>query len=119
MAVRRIVPHLKVADPAEAKAFYGDFLGLELVTDQDWIMTFAASDVMAPQMSLANEGGSGTPVPRLSIEVDDIDDVYARALSAGFEIVYRLTREPWGVRRFYVRDPFGTIGNTSTMRTNV
>jgi catechol 2,3-dioxygenase-like lactoylglutathione lyase family enzyme len=111
MTVRRIVPNLAAADPAKAKAFYGDVLGLDLVMDLGWIMTFASSKKMAPQLSFMSEGGSGTPVPQISIEVDDVDDVYARVKSAGFEIVYGLTREPWGVRRFFARDPFGTIVN--------
>jgi ribosomal protein L34E len=29
----------------------------------------------------------------------------------GLEIVYRLVYEPRGVRRFYVRDPFGNVVN--------
>ena len=62
-------------------------------------------------VSIATEGGSGTPVPALSIEVDDADAVHARALSLGLEIVYPLVDEPWGVRRFYVRDPFGNVVN--------
>ena len=61
---------------------------------------------------MASEGGSGTPVPDLSIEVDDVDEVYAaRRVAAGFEITYAITDEPWGVRRFFVRDPFGKIVN--------
>ncbi len=79
MSVRRIVPNLKVADPAKAREFYGDLLGLDLVMDHGWIMTFASGEQMAPQVSFASEGGSGTPVPDLSIEVDDVEDVYSRA----------------------------------------
>ena len=29
----------------------------------------------------------------------------------GLEIVYGVVTEPWGVRRFYVRDPFGKTIN--------
>jgi len=114
MSVRRIVPNLATADPAKAKAFYGDVLGLELVMDQGWIMTFASSQKMMPQVSFMSEGGSGTPVPQISIEVDDVDAAYARVKAAGFEIVYGLADEPWGVRRFFARDPFGTIVNILT-----
>ena len=64
-----------------------------------------------PQLSVASEGGSGTPVPDLSIEVDDVDAVHQRAVSAGYDIPYGLTDEPWGVRRFYVRDPFDKVLN--------
>jgi hypothetical protein len=37
---------------------------------------------------LASEGGAGTPVPNLSIEVDDVDEAYAAMRAAGFEICY-------------------------------
>jgi catechol 2,3-dioxygenase-like lactoylglutathione lyase family enzyme len=111
MTVRRIVPNLAVADPAKARVFYGDLLGLDVVMDHGWLVTYASNERMAPQVGIATQGGSGTPVPQLSIEVDDVDDVYRRTKSAGHEIVYELTREPWGVRRFFVRDPFGTIVN--------
>ena len=37
--------------------------------------------------------------------------VYARAKSSGYDIAYDLTDEPWGVRRFYVRDPVGKLLN--------
>ena len=54
---------------------------------------------------------SGTPVPDLSIEVDDLEKVHQAALAAGFAIEYGPKSEPWGVRRFYVRDPFGRLVN--------
>lgn len=111
MAVLRIVPNLAAADPGKAQAFYQKFLGLDLVMDHGWIVTFASPASMSPQVSIASEGGSGTPVPDLSIEVDDIDAVHDRATALGLEIVYPLTNEPWGVRRFYLRDPFGNLLN--------
>ncbi|KHK48940.1 glyoxalase [Ralstonia sp. A12] len=112
MAVRRIVPNLHATDPARARAFYAELLGLDVVMDHGWIVTFAdTSNTMTPQISIASEGGAGTPVPALSVEVDDVEAVHARALSLGLEIVYPLVDEPWGVRRFYVRDPFGNVVN--------
>ena len=33
------------------------------------------------------------------------------AQAAGAEIVHELTEEPWGVRRFFVRDPDGHVIN--------
>lgn len=47
----------------------------------------------------------------MSIEVDDVDAAYARAKGIGAEIVHPLTDEPWGVRRFFVRDPDGHVIN--------
>jgi catechol 2,3-dioxygenase-like lactoylglutathione lyase family enzyme len=115
MAVKRIIANIAAPQPDVARAFYGGVLGLEVVMDHGWIMTFAATPVaIAPQISIASEGGSGTPVPNFSIEVDDLDDVLGRARAAGHAIEYGPKQESWGVRRFYVRDPFGNLVNLLT-----
>lgn len=111
MAVKRIVPNIAMQNPAEASAFYRNVLGLETVMDLGWILTFASDVPTTPQISVASEGGAGTPVPDISIEVDDVDAVYERAQAFGCEIVRDLRDEDWGVRRFYVRDPAGKILN--------
>lgn len=116
MAVLRIVANLDTADPKAAQAFYQDLLGLELVMDHGWIATYAAHSSQTPQLSFMSEGGSGTPVPELSIEVDDVDAVHARARAAGYEIAYGPADEPWGVRRFFVRDPHGRLVNILSHR---
>ena len=111
MAVRRIVANVAAQRTDAAKAFYGDAFGMNVVMDLGWIITFAADGGAAPQISVATEGGSGTPVPDLSIEVDDLTDVHQRMETAGFRIEYGPVTEPWGVKRFYVRDPFGRLVN--------
>jgi catechol 2,3-dioxygenase-like lactoylglutathione lyase family enzyme len=79
--------------------------------DHGWIQTFGSEVNMSVQVSVASEGGSGTPVPDLSIEVDDVDAALNRMKEADFPIEYGPVNEPWGVRRFYVRDPFGKLVN--------
>jgi len=111
MAVRRIVANLTAADPARARAFYEELLDLKVVMDHGWIVTLASERSQTPQLSFASEGGSGTAVPDLSIEVDDVDEIHRRALVAKLEIAYGITDEPWGVRRFYLRDPLGRLVN--------
>jgi len=111
MAIRRIVANLPTPDPVRAREFYGRLLGLDVVMDHGWLMTFASGGTQTPQVSVASQGGSDTPVPALSIEVDDVDATLARARAHGVEIVYGPCDEPWGVRRFYVRDPFGNLIN--------
>lgn len=111
MAVLRIVPNLRARDPRALAAFYHDLFGLDIVMDQGWIATLAAGTSMAPQLSLAREGGAGADVPDISIEVDDVDRAHAAALAGGYAIVHPLTDEDWGVRRFFVRDPEGHLVN--------
>ena len=111
MAVRRIVANIATDRLDAARAFYGDLLGMNIVMDLGWIMTFAADGSMTPQISVATEGGSGTTVPDLSTEVDNLSDLHRRMQTAGFEIEYGPVTEPWGVTRFFVRDPFGRLIN--------
>ena len=111
MAVKRIVADIATESIDEVRSFYADLFDLETVMDQGWIVTLASGAKAPVQISLASEGGSGAPVPDLSIEVDDVDGVYARARRLGHEIAYELTDEPWGVRRFFLRDPAGKLVN--------
>jgi len=111
MAVKRIVANIDTGRVAEAKRFYQDVLGLDLLMDHGWIATFGSQEMMQVQISFAEEGGSGTPVPDLSIEVDDVEAVLADMKNAGFPVEYGPVDEPWGVRRFFVRDPFGKLVN--------
>lgn len=111
MAVKRIVANLPAEDPQALRSFYEALFDLQVVMDHGWILTFASPEGTKPQLSVASQGGSGTIVPRISIEVDNVDKIYHLVKAAGHEIVYQITDEPWGVRRFYVRDPSGAIIN--------
>ncbi|UTH72574.1 VOC family protein [Chromobacterium sp. IIBBL 290-4] len=111
MIVKRIVANIATQSPAAADAFYQQVLGLEMVMDHGWIRLYAAESDMQPQISFASEGGSGTPVPTLSIEVDNLDQALARVRHAGIAIEYGPVSEPWKVRRFFVRDPLGNLLN--------
>jgi catechol 2,3-dioxygenase-like lactoylglutathione lyase family enzyme len=109
MTVNRIVPNIATEQMDAARSFYGEVLGMTMAMDHGWIITFVGSGQASPQISFAIEGGSGTPVPDLSIEVDDLDAAHARMIEAGHSIEYGPVTEPWSVRRFFVRDPFGRL----------
>jgi len=111
MPVRRVVPDLHADDPSASIDFYTGVLGLEVVMDHGWIVTFASPANPAAQISVMGKDASAPVQPDLSVEVDDVDAAYAAARAAGHEIVHPLTDEPWGVRRFFVRDPNGTVLN--------
>jgi catechol 2,3-dioxygenase-like lactoylglutathione lyase family enzyme len=104
-----IVANITTPNPGAAKGFYQDVLGLELLMDHGWIATYGRTKSV--QVSFATKGGSGARVPDLSIEVDDLDDALSRMKKAIVAIEYGPTEEPWGVRRFFVRDLFGKLVN--------
>ncbi len=111
MKVKRIVANIQSPNVAAAKAFYQDILGLDLLMNHGWLATYGSDQTMQAQLSIASEGGSGTPVPDLSIEVDDLDQALQRCKAAAITPEYGPVTEPWGVRRFYVRDPFDRLVN--------
>ncbi|MBA2350126.1 MAG: VOC family protein [Solirubrobacterales bacterium] len=111
MSVHRIVPDLQGPDPAAGADFYADVLGLELVMDQGWIVTYADPANPAAQLSVMSHDATAPVVPDASIEVDDVDAAHRAAVARGAEIVHPLTDEPWGVRRFFVREPGGHVLN--------
>lgn len=111
MSVVRIVANLAAADVKGVAAWYQDLLGLNVLMDQGWITTMGAQGLGPIQLSVASEGGGGAPVPDLSIQVEDVEDIYAQAITMGAEITYPLTDEPWGVTRFFVSDPMGRALN--------
>lgn len=111
MKVKRIVANIKAGKLSAAKRFYQGVLGLDILMDHGWLVTYGSSAKMTVQISVASEGGSKQPVPDLSIEVDDVDEAFAKMKKARFKVEYPLTDEPWGVRRFFVRDPLGKLVN--------
>lgn len=109
--IKRIVANIKTDDLSKADLFYKDILGLDILMDHGWIKTFGNNEGAKVQVSFATQGGNGTEVPLLSIEVDYINELYEKIQQAGFEITYGITDEKWGVRRFFVKDPFGNLIN--------
>lgn len=111
MKVTRIVSNLETSDLDRAACFYRDVLGLDLLMDHGWFRTYGSDARMTVQVGFGTKGGSGTPVPDLSIQVDDLEAALARVKEAGIPVEYGPASEEWGVRRFHVRDPFGRLIN--------
>ncbi|MBM7773935.1 catechol 2,3-dioxygenase-like lactoylglutathione lyase family enzyme [Actinokineospora baliensis] len=111
MAVRRVVPDLTSTSLEAATRFYTAVLGMEVVMDHGWIVTLAQPGRPEVQLSLMTHDATAGVVPVASIEVDDVEGAYRAARESGAEIVHELTTEPWGVRRFFVKDPDGNVVN--------
>jgi predicted enzyme related to lactoylglutathione lyase len=112
MAVKRIKPNILSSDFESSRTFYNEVIGLEEGQGLDWILFFG-TDKREVQLSVMALDVKAHQHPDVSIEVDDVDEVYARALTSGAEITYPITDEDWGLRRFFVRDPNGAIINVT------
>jgi len=117
MTIRRAVPNLLVEDLEQAKAFYAGFLGFDVAMDEPGFMMFASPSNRTAQITVADANtpglDRGVNDANVSVEVEDVDALHAAAVERGLEIVYPLTDEPWGIRRFFVRAPDGTVINVA------
>lgn len=87
-------------------------LGLQVAMD-DPVLCLSSPANPSAQVIL-EQPGFEDPQPSLGVELGDpgeVDTAHAQAVRQGLRIVYPLTNEPWGVRRFFVEDPGGTIVN--------
>ena len=113
MGIRRIVPNIASNQSDMCRGFYADFLGLRMAMDMGWIVTYVSPTNPTAQLSVAQGAPSGAAQPgvSISIEVEDVDPLHAEAIRRGYSIVYPLTDETFGVRRFAVTDPNGVVIN--------
>jgi catechol 2,3-dioxygenase-like lactoylglutathione lyase family enzyme len=114
VTIRRAVPNIRSDRPAETREFFVDLLGFEVAMDIGWVVTVASPANPAIQVNvISNQDPSA---PGISVEVPDVDAVHARAVEQGLEIAYSLRDEDWGVRRFMLREPSGTLVNVVSHR---
>jgi catechol 2,3-dioxygenase-like lactoylglutathione lyase family enzyme len=111
MLVRRIIPNLNVDDATTGHEFYEEFLGLRKEFDLGWVASFRSPVNPSVQVSLVSGDATAPEQSSLTVQVADVDAAYAEAQRRGYEIVHPLTKEPWGLRRFFVRDPHGIVVN--------
>jgi catechol 2,3-dioxygenase-like lactoylglutathione lyase family enzyme len=112
MDIVRVVPNIQSSQMEASRRFYVDLLGFTVAMDMGFIVTLASPSHPKAQISIVR--GEALPAQKnitLSIEVGDVAEIHQRALDLGLAILYPLTVEPWGVRRFWVADPDGTVLN--------
>jgi uncharacterized glyoxalase superfamily protein PhnB len=114
MTIRRAVPNIKSNRPAQTRDFFVNLLGFEVAMDRGWIATVASPGNPSVQVNIV--ANDDMAAPGISVGVDDVDAVHARAVEQGLEIAYPLRDEEWGVRRFMLREPSGTLVNVVSHR---
>ena len=111
MSIRRVVPDIKSERVDESREFYVGVLGFKVAMDMGWVVTFASPTNPTAQITVMRNDGSSRLVPQVTVEVADVDAVHAEAVQRGAQVVYPLTDESWGVRRFFLLDPNGVVIN--------
>jgi catechol 2,3-dioxygenase-like lactoylglutathione lyase family enzyme len=118
--IRRAMPVLTTDDPAAARAFYEGFLGFRVAMEEDGLLMLASTSTPTTQLIVAWPSPTAMDPAVLgvavSVEVADVDAAHTEAVARGLEVVRELRDEPWGIRRFFVRDPAGRTINVASHR---
>jgi catechol 2,3-dioxygenase-like lactoylglutathione lyase family enzyme len=108
----RVIPYANGEDLDASRAFYTDVLGFEVAMEDPVLGLKSPANGSAEV--LVPPAGFHHPEPRFGIDLGEpeaVDAAHTAAVQRGLRIVYALRDEPWGVRRFFVEDPSGTIIN--------
>jgi catechol 2,3-dioxygenase-like lactoylglutathione lyase family enzyme len=116
MSISRVVPNIASDTLDASRDFSTALLGFQVAMDLGWILTLVSPTNPTAQLSGVREDATQPVVAQVTVEVADVDAVHAQAVRRGLELVYPLTDEPWGVRRFFVKDPNGVVLNVASHR---
>ncbi len=111
MSIHRVVPDLTSARLEVSRDFYVGVLGFEVAMDMGWIVTLISPANPTVQISLMRKDEAASVTPSVTVEVSDVDAIYAEVVRRDLQVVYPLTDEAWEVQRFFVSDPNGFVLN--------
>ena len=107
MTVRRIMPYHESRDFEATRAFYTRVIGLEEGNFGGGYIGFGSGQAQVlfapPGVSRCCPTWASTSLARSRRRGA------CRSGEAGHEVIYGPVDEPWGVRRFFVRDPDGVV----------
>ena len=112
-----------LSDDVEGTAqFYQDLLGMKRAGDFGWFIVLSHDEMSGFEMGVlkkdhetvprelsSNSGGS-----ILTFVVSDLEELHAKAVSMGAEIIQGPTDLPYGQRRLMLRDPVGSAIDISS-----
>ena len=111
-------PLITAHDMVAQRDFYVRHFGAEVVFQATWCvyMTLPIGDGRTLAF-MTPDHPSSPPGPEpfdgkgmiLTLQVEDAAAAFAALSAGGAEITYPLADEPWGQRRFMVRDPAGVL----------
>ena len=115
--MKSLFPDICTDDVKGSVDFYTTLFGFRAAFQIEWYAQLSHPDNPAVQIAFVKRGHDSVPdgygvAPRgvlVTLEVDDVDAVHARALELGLEIPYALKSEVWGQRHFMALDPNGLL----------
>ncbi len=99
----------------ECRDFYRRWFGFQAGFESSWFIWMSSADGAGSIAFMHPDHPSAPPGPEpfnglgmcLEVQVENVQDEYARLKSEGANIEYELHDEPFGQRRFGLHDPAG------------
>ncbi|WP_370979707.1 VOC family protein [Agaribacterium sp. ZY112] len=121
--MKSLFPDICSKNLLESKAFYISLLGFEVIFEIDWYIQLQSPRIEPIQIAFVDINHSSVPkehqkIPQgvvVTVELDDVDAVYQKALALKLPVIVELCDEEWGQRHFMVEDPNGLLVDVYTM----
>ncbi|MEM9712415.1 MAG: VOC family protein [Actinomycetota bacterium] len=109
-------------DPARLRGWYVSLFGWRVDFDSDWFVHLQAPDHDDVELGILRADHELVPGELrgraagviVTIVVDDADEVHARAIEQGVEVIEAPRDLFYGQRRLLLRDPDGTVVDVSS-----
>ena len=105
-----IIPILRCRDIDESITFYTQVLDFEVLNQDEIEFPYRLLIRDVARLDLSTSGGDGVFGSCVYIEVDDVDDLFAKFQRRGLDVSDKTgvhgqpTNQTWGMREFYVED---------------
>ena len=120
MGLSRAIPVIATDQPDASRVFYEGVLGMRTAMEEDGFLMLASSSDPQIQIIVAWDSPSAwDPLAlqlSLSVDVDtpeQLTEAHDACVAAGLDVIYPITDEPFGRRRFVVREPSGAAVNVA------
>lgn len=123
MALHRLFPSILTEKLRESREFYVGVLGFEVGFESNWFVRLVSPGEGGLELGLVVRDHETIPAafqgfPRgvlITLMVDDVDEVHARAVQLGVPIVEAPRDMFYGQRRMLMSDPNGQLIDVSSL----
>ncbi len=121
--MKSLFPDICSRNLVESKEFYISLLGFEVIFEIDWYIQLQSPNNESVQIAFVDINHPSVPkghqkIPQgvvVTVEMDDVDVAYKKALDLKLPVIIELCDEEWGQRHFMVEDPNGLLVDVYTM----
>jgi len=115
MKIESTYPLFTVKALSESRSFFIKYFELPIIFEANWIVVFGHESTGPILGLMSSDHPSTPPGPEtftglgaiFTIQLSDVAVAYKKCKAENAPITYALADEPWGQRRFMMKDPSG------------